>query len=131
MKHWMVIIVVALSGCATVPIGLAGRIDGAIANYLEVADQIQIGDHKEEVLTLLLPSQHSVPVHSRRDKDSYTHADTLVEIYYMRSGRQPDGLTTDDEFTPYIFNDGILMGIGWKLLGGPGSRSERQTVITR
>jgi len=37
----------------------------------------------------------------------------------MRSARQPDGLTTDDEFTPYIFNDERLVRIGWQVLGGP------------
>jgi len=29
----------------------------------------------------------------------------------MRSARQPDGLTTDDEFTPYTFNDGRFVGL--------------------
>jgi hypothetical protein len=42
----------------------------------------------------------------------------------MRSARQPDGLTTDDEFTPYIFNDGRLVGIGWQVLGGPKTQGQ-------
>ncbi|MCH2386777.1 MAG: hypothetical protein MK240_01115 [Opitutales bacterium] len=33
-----------------------------------------------------------------------------------------DHLTTDDEFTPYIFTDSVLTGIGWAVLGGPKSR---------
>jgi len=44
-----------------------------------------------------------------------------IEIYYFRSGRQPDGLITDDEFTPYVFTDEVLTGIGWQVLGGPNS----------
>lgn len=47
-----------------------------------------------------------------------------VEIFYMRTGRQADGITTDDEFTPYIFNDGKLAGIGWSLIGGPKSQGQ-------
>ena len=42
----------------------------------------------------------------------------------MRTGRQPDGLTTDDEFTPYIFNNGKLVGIGWHLIGGPKTQGQ-------
>ena len=42
----------------------------------------------------------------------------------MRSSQQPDGLTTDDEFTPYIFTNGILTGIGWTVLGGPKTQGQ-------
>ncbi len=48
--------------------------------------------------------------------------DVLVEIYYMRTGWVSDGITTDDEFTPFIFNNGQLVGIGWASLGGPKSQ---------
>jgi len=52
----------------------------------------------------------------------------LVEIYFMRSGWQPDGLTTDDEFTPYIFHDGKLVGIGWSMIGGSKSQGQAQPI---
>ena len=42
----------------------------------------------------------------------------------MRSRRQPDGLTTDDEFTPYFFRNGRLAGIGWHQLGGAKSHGQ-------
>ena len=31
-------------------------------------------------------------------------------------------MTTDDEFTPYIFEDGKLIAIGWHILGGPKTK---------
>ena len=40
-----------------------------------------------------------------------------------------DGLTTDDEFTPYIFNNGKLVGIGWQVLGGPKSQGQATSDI--
>jgi len=52
----------------------------------------------------------------------------LIEIYFMRSGRQPDGLRTDDEFTPYVFNDGKLVGVGWQVLGGAKSQGQTSPV---
>jgi hypothetical protein len=51
--------------------------------------------------------------------DKFFKDGTEIEIYYMRSGHQGDGYTTDDEFVPYLFHDGVLVGIGWEVLGGP------------
>jgi len=47
----------------------------------------------------------------------------------MRSARQPDGLTTDDELTPYIFNDERLVGIEWQVLGGPNYRDRQHPIL--
>ena len=48
----------------------------------------------------------------------------LVEIYFFRSAWQSDGLTTDDEFTPYVFKDGKLVAIGWTSIGGIKSQGQ-------
>ena len=50
----------------------------------------------------------------------------MVDIYYFRTLRQPDGLTTDDEFTPYVLNNDVLVAIGWTSIGG--ANSQGQTV---
>jgi hypothetical protein len=42
----------------------------------------------------------------------------IIDILFVRSGRIPDGEGTDDEFTPYIFQDGRLAAIGWEQIGG-------------
>jgi len=54
----------------------------------------------------------------------YKKEGVLVEILYFRSGWQSDGLTTDDEFTPYLFNDGKLVAVGWAVLGGAKSHGQ-------
>lgn len=62
----------------------------------------------------------------KKAPESYKKGDYIIEIYYFRSGWQPDGLTTDDEFTPYVFTNRILTSIGWTALGG--ARTQGQVV---
>ena len=108
-----------LSACST-----GFGIDRAITEYDEVEDRIQLGDPKEAVLAILEPTQVSVPRNSRKKSDRYLKDGVHVEILYMRTGHQRDGITTDDEFTPYVFHDGKLVGIGWHMLGGPKSHGQ-------
>ena len=104
-----------LTGC------VALQIDQASREFNKVQDQVSLGDFKDKVLAILNPTQENVPLNSRKKADKYIKESVLIEIYYMRTSRQSDGITTDDEFTPYIFNDGKLVGIGWALMGGPKS----------
>ncbi len=127
MKQYMLVIVLGLtllSGC-----GPAYYIKKSINDYEKVESRINLGDSKEQVLTILDPTQRYLKDKSWRKKpDRYTKEGVLVEVYYYRSGLQSDGLTTDDEFTPYIFNDGKLVGIGWAMIGGP--KTQGQTTPT-
>ncbi len=100
------------------------QIDSAISKYDAVADQVELGDNKDKVLTILLPTQKDLDNSIRKRPEKYIKEGVKVEIYYMRSARQPDGLTTDDEFVPYLFNDGKLVGVGWQVLGGPKTQGQ-------
>lgn len=116
--------VMTLSGCSP-----SRYINKSINEYEKVESRVSLGDSKERVLALLEPTQRYLKDKSWRKKpDRYTKKGVLVEVYYYRSGLQPDGLTTDDEFTPYIFNDGKLVGIGWAMIGGP--KTQGQTTPT-
>jgi hypothetical protein len=116
----IILAVVLFSGC------VAGKIDSAIKSYENVAEQVNLGDNKDSVLAILIPTQARLTSKLKKPPEKYIKNNVLVEIYFMRSGRQPDGLTTDDEFTPYTFNDGKLVGIGWQVLGGPSSQGQTQ-----
>jgi hypothetical protein len=59
----------------------------------------------------------------------YKKEGILVDILYFRSGWNSDGLTTDDEFTPYIFNDGKLVAVGWQFIGGKKSQGQSSDTI--
>jgi len=100
------------------------QIDSAISKYEAVADQVELGDKKDKVLTILLPTQKDLDNSRKKRPEKYIKEGVKVEIYYMRSARQPDGLTTDDEFVPYLFNDGKLVGVGWQVLGGPKTQGQ-------
>jgi hypothetical protein len=121
MNRWIffiLLVVAPLYGCT----GL--MIDSSINAYDAVATQVQLGDQKEKVLAILLPAQKNLSKSASKRPDQYIKDGVRVEIYYMRSSRQPDGLTTDDEFTPYIFNDSVLVGIGWAAIGGPKTQGQ-------
>lgn len=110
-----------VAGCGLIE---ASRIDEAIAEYQSVANKIRLGDDKDHVLAVLNPVQERLLPNERKAPESYLKDGATVEIYFMRSARQPDGLTTDDEFTPYVFTNRKLTAIGWSTLGGPKTQGQ-------
>ena len=109
--------------------GCVAHIDQSIKSYNKVSGQINLGDSKARVLGVLLPTQAELDPEYKKSPEKYIKDKVVVEIYFMRSLRQPDGLTTDDEFTPYVFNDGKLVGIGWQVLGGASSQGQTNTTV--
>jgi hypothetical protein len=100
------------------------RIDASIAKYSDQARAIQLGDAKEKVLSILLPSQEDLKPDERKFAESFLKNDVRTDIYFFRSHRQADGLTTDDEFTPYVFTNGALTAVGWTAIGGPKTQGQ-------
>lgn len=96
-------------------------IDNAISEYNEKSAAVKLGDSKEKVLAILSPTQAALSKQASKRPESFVTDNLLTEIYFFRSSRQADGLTTDDEFTPYVFKNGTLAAIGWTSLGGPKS----------
>ena len=97
---------------------LAKNIDKAIEVYYTIRKNIKLGDHLKAVVSKLDKATKLLPIRLRRDSEHYIKDKIKVEIHYARSGRTPDGLSTDDEYTPYIFHNGTLVAIGWTTLGG-------------
>ena len=122
----IILTLVLLSGC--VGVGAGARIDSAIKKHEIVSEQINLGDSKDKTLAILLPTQAGLSSDTKKPPEKYIKEGVLIEIYFMRSGRQPDGLRTDDEFTPYVFNDGKLVGVGWQVLGGAKSQGQTSPV---
>ena len=111
----VVLVMLSVVGCAS-----AARIDDAIARYNLVAGQVKLGDSKDKVLPILMPTQSELELNERKPPDTFLADDkSLYEVYFFRSRRIPDSLITDDEFTPYVFKDGVLVAVGWTVLGGP------------
>ncbi len=96
----------------------------AVSNYQSLAHQVSIGDSKEKALRILLPTQDNVGSFKRAPEmftvDNDRGGKSQVEIYYFLSSLQPPyEIATDDEYTPYVFKDGVLSSVGWTALGGP------------
>lgn len=109
-------------------LGCAGRGPSyyqlTVDDYVAAAPQVHLDMSKAEVVEIMQPSQGRLKNTDIKQPDMYRKAGVLVEIIYFRSGWQADGITTDDEFTPYLFNDGKLVAVGWATLGGPRSQGQ-------
>lgn len=123
-----VVVASSLLGCAATqsPYQLT------VNDYVAAAPRISLGMTKVQVIETLQPSQVRLKNTAIKQPDMYTKDGVLVEILYFRSGWQSDGITTDDEFTPYLFNDGKLVAVGWAILGGAKSQGQArsQTDVT-
>ena len=113
-----------LSGC-----GPGLQIDQSISDFRDVKEKVSLGDSKQKFLDTVYSSQLDLGSEYKKDPEIYIKEGVKVEIYFMRSSRQPDDLTTDDEFTPYLFNDEILVGIGWTVLGGPSTQGQSSSDV--
>lgn len=120
-----------LAGCESIEHSLqehtAARIDAVIASYRAAAAKVKLGDPKDQVLGLLEPTQAGLLYNEIKPPEAF-HGETesgnerLVEIFFFRSARYTDelpdrqGFPPDDDFTPYVFTDGVLTATGWPSL---------------
>lgn len=116
----MAMVGILLSGCA-IPLS---PYQSTVDDYVAIAPSVELGMTKNEVVDMLSPSQRRLGNTEIKQPDIYSKDGVKVEILYFRSGWQSDGLTTDDEFTPYLFNDGKLVAVGWATLGGAKSQGQ-------
>ena len=99
------------------------NVSSSISAYHAAAPQIQLGMARDQVRAILEPTQSKLSLSQRRSPEQYTLDGKHVEIYFYRSYSSYNEVRSDDEFTPYVFHDGILQSIGWTALGGPKTQS--------
>jgi hypothetical protein len=110
-KFGIVALVVALlgvAGCALNPVT-----QKAVADYKSVASQISIGDAREHVLAILQTNQQVIPSYFKRQPERYLSYGEQVEIHFVRTGLSSGGSNNDDDFTPYVFKNDVLVSVGW------------------
>jgi len=117
-------LLIFLSGCAGSPYQLT------VDDYMAAYPKISLGMTKQEVARILTPSQIRLSSSEIKQPDMYKKEGVMVDILYFRSGWNSDGLTTDDEFTPYVFNDGKLVAVGWQFIGGAKSQGQSRDSTT-
>jgi len=100
-----------------------------VDNYVAAYSKVSLGMTIAEIDTILSSTQALLSSSEIKQPDKYRKNGKNVDIIYYRSGWNSDGLTTDDEFTPYVFNNGKLVAIGWQSLGGAKSQGQAQDNI--
>ena len=79
---------------------------------------------RSKFLNILIPTQLNLPSQFSKPPEKYIEDDKIKEIFFFRSRSFADGIVTDDEFMPYIFEDNILVAIGWTAIGGPKTQAQ-------
>ena len=117
MKKIISIIISAflLSGCAEI------AMENSLGSYKQVESRISLGDSRYQVLGILNPIMQDLPSDWKKPADQYMIEGDNYYVHYQRTGWVSDGITTDDELTPYVFKNDKLVSIGWQALGGPKS----------
>ena len=90
----------------------------APAEYALVKNQVQLGMSRAAFSAVMKPVRDKTGSSQLRSDETYTEDGSVIDIAYVRSGRVPDGVNTDDEYTPYVFRDGVLVAFGWRAIGG-------------
>ena len=101
-----------LSGCAEI------AMDNNLYEYKKVQQSISLGDSKNKVLGTLIPIMQDLPEDWKRTAEQYLVNDDRFYVHYQRTGWTSDNQLTDDELTPYVFKNDVLVSIGWQALGG-------------
>lgn len=110
---------ILLASCAN-----TGVISQAINAYSVAASRVELGQSKQKVLAVLEPTQAELSAKQKKPSETFMEGEIRKEIYFFRSRSFADGLVTDDEFTPYVFENGKLIGIGWTVIGGPKTQAQ-------
>lgn len=90
------------------------QVDKAIAAYKKAASQIEIGASKADVMGILGPIQDDLPPDQGKESEGFMQNGKAFEIAYLRSRRRPNAPITDDDFTPFVFEDAKLVCKGWR-----------------
>jgi len=104
----LVVSILTVAGCAPNAVTQKG-----VADYKSVAAQISIGDAREYVLSILQTNQQAIPSHFKRRPERYLSYGEQVEIHFVRTGLSSGGSNNDDDFTPYVFKNDVLVSVGW------------------
>lgn len=126
---WILFLTLLLNGCVQNPGDL---IREEIKKYDVIKPKISLGDAKSKVVGIINGYHKGFHESFRRDSESYIKENgVVVDIHYALTNFYYDGLITDDEYTPYIFNNNKLVGIGWSLIGGPKTQGQtkQKTIV--
>ena len=106
-KLIILLVFIFISGCRE-----HSTIDSVVEKYHATADQVNIGDSKLKALKVLLPTQQELHPNYKKPTKKTMLEGRLVEVYFIRSGQFDVTASDCENYTPYVFVDGILQLIG-------------------
>ena len=65
------------------------------------------------VLAILDTSQQVIPLRFKKRPERYLSYGEQVEIHFVRTGLESGISNHDDDYTPYVFKNDVLVSIGW------------------
>ena len=110
LTQLMVVVAACVSVVGCAPTAVTQQ---AVTDYQMVASQISIGDAKEYVLSALQTSQQAIPAQFKRPSEQYLSYGEQVEIHFVRTALTSGVENADDDFTPYVFKNDVLVSVGW------------------
>jgi len=108
--HRFIILLVVGSGVAGCAPSMTTQ--RAVEDYPVLASTVSIGDAKEYVLSILQSNQDLIPAHFRRRHEQYLSYGETVEIHFARTDLASGITNSDEDFTPYVFRNDILVSVG-------------------
>ena len=110
--HRFIILLVVGSGVAGCAPSMTTQ--RAVEDYPVLASTVSIGDAKEYVLSILQSNQDLIPAHFRKRHEQYLSYGETVEIHFARTDLASGIANSDEDFTPYVFRNDILVSVGWR-----------------
>ena len=104
----VIVACVSVVGCA--PTAVTQQ---AVTDYQAVASKLSIGDAKKYVLGALHSSQQAIPAQFKKPSEQYLSYGEQVEIHFVRTALTSGVENADDDFTPYVFKNDVLVSVGW------------------
>ena len=86
----------------------------AVEDYSTAASNVSIGDAKEHVLSILKSNQGLIPARFKRRPERYLSYGEPTEIHFVRTDLVSGISNVDEDFTPYLFRNDILVSVGWR-----------------
>ena len=104
----LAIVIFGLFGCAPNMVTMK-----AVEDYEKAYSKISIGDARGHVLAILDTSQQVIPLRFKKRSERYLSYGEQVEIHFVRTGLESGISNHDDDYTPYVFKNDVLVSIGW------------------
>lgn len=124
---YLIILSISIAGCGPNRVGLLKK---SLRNVEKTSNTIKIGDDQEATVKKLETAMQ--PYNNRFEKRDLTSihlkSGKSYQVYFVRNAIYPDGLDTDDEYLPFVFSKGKLIGVGWERLGGPKTHYSPELV---